>query len=300
MKLLFLSLLTAVMVGSTDAERMIRMIFNSGISPTADTFCSSSDNAHIDKIFHPIKRERYLREAMMTTSDNNESTDTEITDRHVDRELWPTYCKNNCAGYTTGTCRATNCVGYRKKNRRQTQTLTCDDQVQTVHAELDLLMTTKLSSTCALYLKRENRIAECFDDVIYGAVENFVLWKSLKFNKDYNPGKSAKPGQQAFTLVNNLKSQGTVTNGFTICHYDRINIEAVVNPCVKFINSTLTNPTGFTVSRTDGAIPYTVFGNDQNTPLGRELPQLGTYTFTAIPDNMNYKKTSISFNVTRC
>jgi hypothetical protein len=300
MKLLFHALILSVIVGSTDADRMIRMLFNKGVTPTDAMFCSTSDNAHIDKVFKPIKRVRYLREATtMTTNTNVTSTDFDLVHTHVDRELWPTYCKNNCAGYEPGTCRATNCVGYRKKNRRQMQTLTCADQVQAVHAELDDVMMTKVSSTCALYLTRANRIAECFDDVIYGVVENFVLWKSNK-KSSFVPKSEFNPMQQTFTMVNNLKSLGTVTNGFNVCHYDRINIEAVVNPCVKFINATLTHPDGFTVSRTESDIPYTVFGDDKNTPMGRELPLFGTYTFTAIPDNFDYKKSSITFNVVRC
>ena len=302
MKLLFHTLVFSTMVGSTNADRMIRMLFNNGTSPTEATMCSTSDDAHIDKVFQPIKRERYLREAASTTTGADvSSTDIDFTETHADRELWPTYCKNNCAGYATGTCRATNCVGYRKKDRRQTQTLTCADQVEAVHAELDLVMA-KVSSTCAVYLTRANRIAECFDDVIYGVVENFVLWKSDKVNKKYpiNSISGINPMQQAFTLVNNLKSLGTVLDGFTVCHYDRINIEAVVNPCVQFINATLTHPGGFTASRTEGQIPYTVFGDASNTPMGRELPLLGLYTFTAIPDNFYYKKTSITFNVVKC
>ena len=295
MKLLLHKLILAVTIGSSNADRMIRLLFNNGVTPTDDMFCSISDNAHIDNVFKPIKRVRYLREAAMdpTANSNITSNDVELADTHIDRELWPTYCKNNCAGYAPGTCRATNCVGYRRKGRRQAQTLTCADQVEAVHAELDAVMT-KVSSTCALYLTRDNRIAECFDDVIYGVVENFVLWKSPNVNRQFNSR------QHVYSMVKNLKSLGTVTDGFTVCQYDRINIEAVVNPCVKFITATLTHPSGFTVTRTEGQIPYTVFGDETNAPMGRELPKLGTYTFTAIPDNFDYKKTSITFNVVRC
>ena len=302
MKLLFNTLVFSSMVGSTNAERLIRMLFNNGTSPTEATMCNTADDAQIDKVFEPIKRERYLREAASTTTDvDDSSTDIEVEETHANRALYPASCKKNCAGYATGTCRATNCKGYRKKDRRQAQALTCADQVEAVHAELDLVMA-QVSSTCAVYLTRANRKAECFDDVIYGVVENFVLWKSDTVNKLYNIGSfgSINPMQTAFTLVNDLKSAGTVLDGFNICHYDRINIEAVVNPCVKFINATLTHPGGFTASRTEGEIPYTVFGDTAYTPMGRELPVLGTYTFTAIPDNLNYKKTSIKFNVVRC
>lgn len=307
MQLLIRTIILSVMVGSTNADRMIRAIFNNGAEPTAETFCSTPDNAHIDNVFKPIKRVRYLRVAAAAATPNATLTDAEITHTHVDRELWPAYCKNNCAGYVPGTCRATNCVGYRKKDRRQAQTLTCADHIQMVNTDIDALLT-KVSSTCAAYLNPANRKVECYDDVIYGVVENFVLWKSQKVDKKYSvntfsPGGGfggIDPMQKAFTMVNNLKSLGTVTDGFTVCHYDRINIEAVVNPCVKFINSTLTHPGGFTVSRTEGDIPYTVFGDDKNTPMGRELPLLGTYIFTALPDNFEHKKMSITFNVIRC
>jgi hypothetical protein len=302
MRLLIHTLIVSLMVGSTNADRMIRAIFNNGVAPTAETFCDTPDNAHIDNVFKPIKRARYLRETAATTA-NATFVDIEMTDTHVDRELWPAYCKDNCAGYVSGTCRATNCVGYRKKDRRQTQTLTCDDHKQMVNTDLDALMT-KVSSTCAAYLNPANRKVECYDDVIYGVVENFVLWKSQSVNKKYSvtsfsPG-GVNPMEKPFTMVSNLKSLGTVTDGFNVCHYDRINIEAVVNPCVKFINATLTHPNGFTATRTEGDIPYTVFGDSKNTPMGRELPLLGTYTFSALPDNFEYKKKSITFNVVQC
>ena len=301
MKLLFHTTVLSAVIGSTNADRLIRMLFNNGTSPTEATMCSTADDDHIDKVFQLIKGERYLREAASTTTDVDvSSTDIELEETHADRELYPASCKKNCAGYATGTCRATNCKGYRKKDRRQLQNLTCTDQVDAVHAELDLVMA-KVSSTCAVYLTRANRKAECFDDVIYGVVENFVLWKSDTVNKKYTSSfGSMNPMQHPFTMVSGLKSAGTVLDGFNICHYDRINIEAVVNPCVKFINATLTHPGGFTASRTEGQIPYTVFGDDANTPNGRELPVLGKYTFTAIPDNFYYKKTSITFNVVRC
>ena len=283
-KSIFYTLLLSVIVSSTNAERMIRMIFNNGISPAAATFCSTTDSAKIDNVFLPIlQRVRYLREASSATANYNvTSASIKLLDAHGDRELWPLYCKDNCAGYVRGTCRATNCVGYRKKNRRQMQTFTCGNEVQTLNAKLDDLMK-NVSSTCAVYLTRSNRMADCFDDVIYGVVENFVLWKSQSTRKN-------EP----------LISLGTVANGFTVCHNDRINIEAVVNPCVDFVNATLTHPGGYTVSRTEGDMPYTVFGDDMNIPLGRELPALGTYTFTAIPDNFDYKKTSLTFQVVQC
>jgi hypothetical protein len=296
MKLLSHALLVSIMVGAVNADQMVRVIFNNGVTPTEATFCDVSDSLKIDFAFRPIVRVRYLRETTETMVDTNvESTDIEIVDTHVDRELWPAYCKNNCAGYAPGTCRATGCVGYRRRDRRQAQTLSCSDHSLQINALLDDVMT-KVSSTCAVFLNPVNRKTECYDDVIYGVVENFVLWKSPTFNTV----SLTQALTQAVTFVKDLVSLGPVVDGFTICHYDRINIEAVVNSCVKTVTSTLTGPNGFTATRTDNQLPYTIFGEDSLIPTGRNLPVAGTYTFTAVPDNFDYKKMSITFRVKKC
>lgn len=294
MKLLIHTLLVSILVGSTYADRMVRVVFNDGVSPTEETLCDTWDNLKIDQVFKPIERVRYLRDSTAADVESS-SPEVEFVDEHVDRELWPTYCKNNCAGYATGTCRATGCVGYRKKDRhRQAQTLTCTDHVLKLNSMIDDVMT-RVSKTCAAYLDPAKRNTECFDDVIYGVVEHFELWKSLTVNK----ASLLQTLQQTTTLVKDLVSFGPVADGFTICQYDRINIEAVVNPCVKLVTSTLTGPDGSTISRTDQQAPYTIFGDNAGTPMGRELP-VGTYTFTAVPDNFDYKKQTITFRVKRC
>lgn len=286
MKLLFHPIFVSLMVGSTNADRMLRVIFNNGISPSEATFCDAHDNLKIEKAFKPIQRVRYLRETPETlTNADAESTDTVLAGTHVDRELWPAYCRNNCAGYAPGTCRSTGCVGYRRKDRRRVQMLTCADQILKLNVILNDVMT-KVSSTCAAHMNPANRKTECYDDVIYGVVENFALWKS--------------PPMDTTTLVKDLVSLGPVTDGFTICQKDRISIEAVVNPCVKLVTSTLTGPNGFTVNNTDKKLPYTIFGDSMNVPMGRELPVAGTYTFTAVPDNFEYKKMTITFRVEKC
>lgn len=291
-------LLSSIMVGSTNAARMVRVIFNNGVAPTEATFCNAPDTIKIDHVFKPIERVRYLRDTTTAVVKPNVVSSEVEADMHVDRKLWPAYCKDNCAGYVSGTCRATNCVGYRKMDRRQTQTLTCTDHVQVINTRLNDVMT-KVSSTCAAYLQPVNRKVECFDDIIYGVVENFVLWESTTVNK--LSLTSVDPLTKTFTLVKDLVSLGAVADGFSICQYDRINIEAVVNSCVKSVTSTLTGPSGFAViTRTENKLPFTIFGDDMNIPMGRELPMVGTYTFTAVPDNFDYKKMSITFRVKQC
>jgi hypothetical protein len=280
MILLFNALLVCTMVGSTNADRMLRTIFNFGISPTAATFCDAADSLKIDNAFKPIDGVRYLREGTETgTNASIAFTDLEMADAHEDRELWPTYCRNNCAGYATGTCRATGCVGYRKKDRRQTQTLSCADHVKMLNNLLDDVRT-QVSSTCAVFMNPLSRITLCYDDVIYGVVENFVLWKA--------PSKG-KP----------LVSFGPVTDGFTICHNDIMSIEAVANPCVDIVTSTLMGPK-ISETRTSKEPPYTIFGVDKLIPTGRELNVVGTYTLAAVPDKFDFKKKSITFQVKKC
>ena len=90
-----------------------------------------------------------------------------------------------------------------------------------------------------------------------------------------------------------------VADGFTKCHEDLITIEAIVNPCAKLVTSTLTGPDGSNLTRTDEQALYTIFSDDANTPMGRELP-VGSYTFTAVPHNVDYKKQNITFRVKKC
>jgi hypothetical protein len=264
----------SIMVGCTYADRVIVVIFNNGISPTAATQCDTADTFKIDTAFKPI--ERFLRvNTKSVTNSSIESIDNAMVDSHMDRELWPTYCKNSCAGYATGTCRATGCVGYRKKDRRRAQTLTCTDHVKIMNNLLDDVRT-RVTSTCAVYMNPANRLTLCYDDVVFGVVEHFVLWKA--------PSKD-KP----------LASYGPVTDGFTICHNDRIDIEAVANQCVDTVTSTLTGPKGFSATtRTSNQLPYTILGG------GLTLPTAGTYTLTAVPDKTDFKKKTITFQVKKC
>ena len=297
MKLLINALFVSIMVGSTNADRMVRAIFNNGVAPTEATFCDAIDALKIDNVFKPIDRVRYLRDTTAAmTIDKEESSEVELSHMHVDRELWPAYCRNYCAGYVPGTCRYTGCVGYRRKDRRQTQELTCSDHLQVMNTRLDELMA-KVSPTCAAYLNPANRKIECFDDVIYGVVENFVLWKAPSLNRL----SITNVLTSTISLVKDVASLGAVSDGFTICQSDRINIEAVVNSCVELVTSTLTGPAGFTpITKKEEGLPYTIFGDELGVPMVSALPMVGTYTYTAVPDNFDYKKMSITFQVKRC
>jgi hypothetical protein len=244
---------------------MVRFFFNNGESPPNTMKCTGSDDNIIDDIFSlPIQRNRNLR----TSSTSSSKMANTTMDYDKERELWPGYCKDNCAGYATGTCRATGCAGYR---RNLQVILPCNEAIASVHDQLDnLILLNAVSDTCKLFLDRSRRKAECFDDIIYGEVESFDLWTRNRMDKKVKVTKNVK-------------------EGFTICTLDQINIEAIVNPCVKYINSVLTGPTGFTHSRNESTIPYTVFGDASNIPILRNLQYIETYTFTAIPDNFAYK-----------
>ena len=63
----------------------------------------------------------------------------------------------------------------------------------------------------------------------------------------------------------------------------------------------MNSPEGFTaITRLENKIPYTIFGDSMDAPMGRELPVVRTYTFTAVPDNFDHKKKSIAFSVKQC
>jgi hypothetical protein len=82
------------------ADRMIRVLFNNGTEPSSDLNCTENDSLLIDSVFNVLSSLRNLRS---------------IGHGNNGRRLRPVYCKNNCRGYSPLTCRATNCVGYRRE-----------------------------------------------------------------------------------------------------------------------------------------------------------------------------------------
>jgi hypothetical protein len=249
------------------AERMVRFLFNSTQN------CTAEDDLKIDAIFNITVRRRQLRMSSINTP----------------RELWASYCKDNCAGYVAGTCRATGCVGYRRRtsvggdNERELQ-VSCADQVQAMNNQMNLFVTNNaVSSSCKAYLNPSLRSSECYDDVIYGEIENIRLW---------NMSASTQ------TLITD-----NMQNGQPICKNLNFNIEAKVNPCVDLVLFRTISPTGVVIrENTDYDVPYSAFGKTTagTTMMKAKMSSVGIHTLIIAPDGIESKKRILQFNVTNC
>jgi hypothetical protein len=268
-----LSHLTLLFFGPTmaSAVRMVRMLFNSTQT------CTSEDDILIDAIFDPGMRRR-----QRSTSNNNKQ-----------REL-SKYCKNNCAGKMPRTCRASGCAGYDDRRAARTGNsnnderelqISCDDQIQLMNDRMNLLISTDaVSESCKEYLDPAFRTSQCYDDVIYGEIENIQL---------YNVSTPMLP----VLMTDNLQS------GFSICRSLFFNIEVTVNPCVDFIHFNTVGPGGPNYARnsTDNTFPYTMFAGSVNgTMVGRKLFYAGVYTLTITPDGFDRKKRVLQLTLLRC
>jgi hypothetical protein len=122
---------------------------------------------------------------------------------------------------------------------------------------------------------------ECYDDVKYGVVEKFVLWKTTTpqtvLNSDYT--------------------------GQNICRSTEITFEAITNDCVDFLLTSIRGPNNFYRESGEYERPFSVFGDSFGRGgnfNGVTLPYLGQYTLTALPDGLTEKAKVMTFNIIHC
>ena len=301
------------------ADRMVRFVFNDGIPPTPHNGCSEADDAYIDPLFNITtllrRRDRHLLSARAA------STSTTDYDSPEHRELrnYPAKCKDNCYLIATGTCRASGCQGYRRRNLLgdllgDGDVLTCDDQISLIHTALDVLIETNVvSSPCQTFLVKSKRKAECYDDVVYGEILGFTIFTSTTTSSPVNRWSSPyqqPPPPPPKTVVTKL--QENTPNGYVTCSSVPINIELALNPCVKSVQFTVTvaNSTMPPITRIDSEHPMIVMepppgklrsSFSPSSPYANtiRLPP-GTYIVSAIPDNFAYKEKKLEFHVHAC
>jgi hypothetical protein len=290
------------------AERMIRLIFNNGMTPSSLNSCTVNDFKLIDPLFTVAtnRRNRHLRSI-------NE-LDTESHHNH--RELSTAKCKDNCLGYATGTCRSTSCRPRRhhrvlgeenvndenyiddiSQQQYDRELSTCEENISFINDALDVLITNNLvSSGCKSYLDKSKRNATCYDDIIYGEIESFNFWNMKKDN--IISGMFSLFG---FTKPVIPSKTNVAKNGFIVCNNIPLNIEAVLNQCVDNVNFTITGPNRFRYNRFDYSDPMYLFD-----PIlfgltnGGRYMEPGTYFIEAIPDHFTYKEKNLTFTVIRC
>jgi hypothetical protein len=296
MKLYFRIVLPFLLaVGPTtlvSAEIMIRFIFNDGRAPSIfeGTYCSSTENSLINTIFDLKnllgRRHRQLRSTSGTNSTSSAVTLTPHTDT---RELaYPRKCKDNCAGLATGTCRATDCVGYRRRELmdeidgkgpdERSLVEQCPALVELVHTKLDAL---SISSTCRKFLDKSKRSTTCLDDIIYGEIEGVRLWK-------------------VSLLWSTVLQDRMPSSGYSFCRGTSFNLESINNDCVENALMVLKGPNNYEYTNLQTNAPYTLFNDLGITMLGQKVPTAGEYTLSITPDGLDYKKKTFTFTVKNC
>lgn len=144
---------------------MIRILFNQ----TQSHACSTNDWDVIDYAFYEFSLNQYDRNlrGANTTLAAKDQVDEES------RELWPAYCANRCEGFLPRTCRAVNCVGFRRSlvemlSRGLYGSPLCDGQISEMEG---VIIGVKgdtfngLSSACRSYLNIPRQY-ECFRDTV--------------------------------------------------------------------------------------------------------------------------------------
>ena len=217
--------------GMVAAQRMIRFIFNNGNIPRQYNECSEYEyQRYIDPIFSKINITMIPTISNVTTPNATTSIGhartrrlRQVLPRRTASKKYPGKCRDNCAGMARGTCRATDCVGYRRRRQQyrsltsegedvdtdddadddedhddeqQLQySITCEEQINDIHYALDQLIrrtgssysyNNGVSTSCQRFLSKSKRKAECYDEIIYGEIMSFTFW-----NMNYARGSSS-------------------------------------------------------------------------------------------------------------
>jgi hypothetical protein len=250
------------------ADRMIRVVFNKGKLLSTNQSCTQNDNVLIDKIFS-VNTSSYRRNLRSFDHEN------EI------RRLAPIYCKNNCKGYVEGTCRATNCLGYRRKLTTTNpivdtiNNITCSAQVQLLNATLNTLVSTNaVTSTCKKFLNTPRNFS-CYDDVMYGVIE----YIRVVDNKNE-------------TLYDDEDSDNDDVK-LSICKSVPFRIIVEVNSCVDNLESKYSGPLGnYTIPTSKFPFLFVI------SSFALLFP--GNYTMQYIPDGFISKSKTLKLELRKC
>jgi hypothetical protein len=250
----------------SSADRMIRVLFNNGKEPSSNQTCTKDDNLLIDRIFNTTSTRRNLRS---------------INHANKIRQLWPVYCKNNCRGYQPLTCRATNCIGYRRELATNSSlintinNITCSAQIQLINATLNTLVATNaVTSGCRGLLKKARNFS-CYDDVIYGEIE-YIRVQTLK--------------NETLIEVNDDEDEKEI---LSICKSIPFRIEVSVNTCVDNLESRYAGPLGNYTIPSDKFPFLFVFHS-----FWLWFP--GNYTMQYIPDGIESKSKTLQLELKKC
>lgn len=253
------------------AANEVRFILNNGFSP--GMMCDKYELSLINAVFTTTPRK--LRG---NTGSNSIMNETALAPLGRSRELltFGSNCANICANIAAGSCYKRGCRGFRAlqtKDQKGTPStpstvstpLTCADDINAIHAQLDAL---KVSNLCHKFLFKGFRQAECYADYEYGRVDGVRVRNTA-----------------SQTIISQVLPGGRVT----VCKSFSLNFDSINEPCVYNATFKMQGPNYYRET-CDTSVPYSLFGETGNAFNGQKLPSAGTYTLMIIPD-LNTTKT---------
>ena len=322
--LLLLLLTILIRPVQVEARDVIKVILNNGVMPTVNgDYCNEQDLMLVDLVIDggviyaddeqeddgeddeddgedDRRRRRQLAKDEQSPLPVDETT-TPTGSKSPIRSLksYSRKCEGYCRAFARGTCRVTNCIGYRRQRRQLLREGTtsrrlslCDDNIRRVEVGLRNIAPA-LSPSCAKVLQGQKSIT-CFDETQLAMIDSFTLW-----NTDTKTIVKEQMPQNNYIIC--IPKNATTTPA-------RYNIEAIPNACVEEVQLKLTSSTGTTVkTNTMAEGPYTIFGSstgsghhgDYDYLLGRRL-SVGTYTLTTtLPGSLTPSK-QIKFQAKVC
>jgi hypothetical protein len=140
------------------ANDIIQILFN---TQNANS-CNGDEWWQIDNAIYVLSQHQRALRANSTTQEEAIPVDDQ------NRALWPNYCANNCAGFYPRTCKALNCVGYRRRSLLHTMTrglfwaTNCQNQISELNNLLNNMRNNNgFSDSCKWYLGLERQY-NCF------------------------------------------------------------------------------------------------------------------------------------------
>jgi hypothetical protein len=262
-------LLTVALVGLfltaptlVTAKVKLRVLLNNGAPFPESQMCTDSEIDFIDQTIMAAASENRRR---TLRGDNNEDKS--------DRTLWLARCANDCRGFTRGTCYVSGCYGYRRDMQEATLQKTCSTHMLNVNAALDALMAPEsvLTEACRSTLT-VNRDVACYDDVIFGVVENIRLLD----------------GTTSAVLHEKFAS------GSEICVNSPFSFEVIANACVeKVAFSFMRGVSQQSMTTLEKTFPFSL--------ASTELPkETGKHYLILTPDNDTTKTMQLEFSIVKC
>ena len=254
------------------ATNEIRFIFNLGLSNTTKAGCHlASEQKMIDDALNSFTGRRSLG-----------LFDNWFEDLYYDEKSKTAYCSNVCAGIASGCCWKKGCIGFRNLRTTDRDLLTCDAEINSIHAKLDEVRNKVTTASCRLFLQKDRRISKCYPQHEYGQIEGMRVWNytgndMVVANKPVSPGGS-----------------------FTVCQNQRFTVESLNEPCVDFGELVLTGPNGYYRKQVENELPLTLFGDNGVQFWTKHIDTTGTYSLTITPDGIGSKTKAFTLKVVKC